>query len=296
MVDIVYAMVLYHSMTEAATLAAFPFQLGENVLQWYLNSDDSVRTSLNNLKQAFLKRFSPDKTLFDTNVLCIKQIPGENVDDYVARVIKQTAECDILAKMIVGIAIQGLRGPLAKIVMPQKPKSMEELREMTLLAEKTIKCTESPDESLTATIVGMQAEIANLSEKLNVASLAAISTINRGDSGTLQRQNNFQSQPRNANPNFVCFRCNRRNCDLSRCPAKNKICYNCNKIGHFDSACRLGRRSNRGQQNMNSRNQNNAYRRNQNHYPQEHQAYPIQQQSYPAISYDPNYQNPHNSR
>ncbi|CAG2254636.1 unnamed protein product [Mytilus edulis] len=208
--------VLYHSMTEAATLAAFPFQLGDNVLQWYLNSDDSVRTSLNNLKQAFLKRFSPDKTLFDTNVLCIKQIPGENVDDYVAMVIKQTAECDIPAKMIVGIAIQGLRGPLAKIVMPQKPKSMEELREMTLLAEKTIKCTESPDESLTATIVGMQAEVANLSEKLSVASLAAISTINRGDSGNSHRQTNFQSQPRNTNSNFICFRCNRRNCDISR--------------------------------------------------------------------------------
>ncbi|VDI57256.1 Hypothetical predicted protein [Mytilus galloprovincialis] len=107
------------------------FQLGDNVLQWYLNSDDSVCTSLNNLKQAFLKRFSPDKTLFDTNVLCIEQIPGENVDDYVAKVIKQTAEFDIPTKMIVGTPIQGLRGLLAKIVMPQKPKSMEELREMT---------------------------------------------------------------------------------------------------------------------------------------------------------------------
>ncbi|CAG2257576.1 unnamed protein product [Mytilus edulis] len=115
--------VLYHSMTE--------FQLGDNVLQWYLNSDDSVRTSLNNLKQAFLKRFSPDKTLFDTNVLCIEQIPSENVDDYVVRVIKQTAECVIPTKMIVGTAIQDLRGLLAKIIMPQKPKSMEELREMT---------------------------------------------------------------------------------------------------------------------------------------------------------------------
>ena len=35
-----------------------------------------------------------------------------------------------------------------------------------------------------------------------------------------------------------CFRCGRRSHDLSQCPAKEVVCYNCGVKGHFKRYCK----------------------------------------------------------
>ena len=120
---------------------------------------DSAKISLDSLNQAFLKRFSADRSIFDVNILQVKQSVNETVDDYVARIYTQTSDYNIPEEMLVDIAIQGLHAPLARIVMPQKSSTMEQFRELALLAQKTEKNTCLPQESITAAISGLEERI-----------------------------------------------------------------------------------------------------------------------------------------
>ena len=69
--------IAFYSMTESAALAAFPFYLEPIPQQWFMQLDDTVKTSLERLKAAFLKRFSVKKSNFDVNLLHIQQKANE---------------------------------------------------------------------------------------------------------------------------------------------------------------------------------------------------------------------------
>ena len=89
------AMVAYFGMSENTALSAFPFYLDTIPRQWYFQLSESVRSSLEALKLAFLERFQKRTTHFDINLFNIKQYMEETVDDYMARVSRLTTEYEL---------------------------------------------------------------------------------------------------------------------------------------------------------------------------------------------------------
>lgn len=188
----------YFGMTETAAIQAFPFQLGPQVLQWFLTIAEDQKSTLNALKRTFFKRFSPDST-FDVAILNIKQFTEESVEDYFARLHGRIFDAKIPERLAVGIALQGLRSQLAHIVMPQNPQTMDQVRTKALLAEKTIKATSTPNDSLHATLSSMEERLmSNLSAKLE-STLSAITVANENKEfrpyATRTYQNSFTNNP-----------------------------------------------------------------------------------------------------
>lgn len=168
---------LYFNMSELTALQAFPFQLSPQVLQWFLILGPEAKLSLAALKRAFLNRYAPDST-FDVGILNIKQFSEESVEDYFARFHCKIFESEIPEKLAVGLALQGLRSQLAHIVMPQNPQTIDEVRTKALLAERTVKATNSPNDTLNASLNLLEERLmANLSEKLE-STLSAITIAN----------------------------------------------------------------------------------------------------------------------
>ena len=65
------------------------------------------------------KRFAPDKSIYDVNLLHFKQINAETVDDFLTKVGQKTTEYDLPPNLLICITIQGLESSIAKIVMPK---------------------------------------------------------------------------------------------------------------------------------------------------------------------------------
>jgi len=146
--------------------------------------------------------------------------------------------------MLIGIVIQGLKPAIATIVMPQKRKTIE-VRNMALLADRTLRATQVPSESFTATISGLKDRLMqSLTLKLETK-LAAITlqtsrqNNNRQFSGSrfsnnrthFQSQNNYQYRPRPAyqeacnRSGRLCTGCGGFCIDRVKCPAQGQICY-----------------------------------------------------------------------
>ena len=270
--------VTYLCMSEQTALSNFAFHLEGVAFQWYFHQlADTAKSSLSTLKDAFFKRFSADKSIFDVNILQVKQSVSETVDDYVARIYTQTSDYNIPEEMLVGIAIQGLHAPLARIVMPQKPTNMEQFREFALLAQKTEKATCLPQESITAAISGLEERLmSNLTSRFE-ASISAVTANNANQKFTPQsqrpqfsnyrapnfghvRNHRFQNNPYGnqqrypspsrfpqyrprfqgppSTPQFSCPGCGGQCTVRTQCSAFGQQCRKCGKMNHFKRVCR----------------------------------------------------------
>lgn len=260
------AMVAYFNMSESAALSAFPFYLTDIPKQWYFQLNDTIKTSLETLKNSFLERFQKQKSSFDLNLLNLKQYKEEKVDDYMARVTRLTTEYDLPMHLLVGITIQGLKSELRQIVMPQSPDTLEKVRKLALVAEQTISSTETANASFAASIQQLEDRLmSSLSNKLE-ATAAAISNTNNSNFRNQSFQNRFsQNTQRNFRSNFLqhpnsnfnqnyskntfvkCQGCGGNCASRRNCRALGKLCLKCGKPDHFASVCRSSRRVNRTQ-------------------------------------------------
>ena len=176
-----------------------------------------------------------------------------------------------------GIAIQGLHAPLARIVMPQKPTNMEQFREFALLAQKTEKATCLPQESITAAISGLEERLmSNLTSRFE-ASISAVTANNANQKFTPQsqrpqfsnyrvpnfghvRNHRFQNNPYSnqqrypsparfpqyrprfqgppSTPQFSCPGCGGQCTVRTQCSAFGQQCRKCGKMNHFKRVCR----------------------------------------------------------
>ena len=107
----------FYKMSEEEAIHAFPFHLDDIPRQWFFALEESVKSNLPWLKNAFLKRFSVQKSNFDVNLFQIKQNPDETTENYLARVYQTTSEYDIPKYLLIDMTVQGLKSEVRKIVM-----------------------------------------------------------------------------------------------------------------------------------------------------------------------------------
>ena len=79
------------------------------------------------VKRSFLKRFAPDKSIFDVNLLHFKQINAETNDDFLTKVGQKTTEYDLPPNLLICITIQGLKSSITKSSC-QKPNKHEKIK------------------------------------------------------------------------------------------------------------------------------------------------------------------------
>ena len=201
------------------------------------------------------------------------------MDDYLVRIQTQTRDSGVPESLLVGIMFGGLRPDLAAIVMPQLPKTLQQLRSAATIAEKTVAITSTKQiVQLTAQVVNMASmedRIMHMLTDILNANVAAMSDLYANQqrpqqqywsqlphpqrqygSQTQQRRHNWASQPQHPSrfqrqdqyrqqttaPN--CVGCGRFCLNMQTCPELNAICRYCKLRGHYEQICRKAKRDN----------------------------------------------------
>jgi hypothetical protein len=126
-----------YDLPDHKVIDVFPFHLEENAKIWYDALPYEDKTNSNTIKILFQERFrEPDNSL-DLSVLQMKQNITESVSDYLSRIIKTASIKSIPDKILLSVALNCLRSDIKPFVVTQNPKTMEEIRQTAILAEKS---------------------------------------------------------------------------------------------------------------------------------------------------------------
>lgn len=106
-------------------------------LQWFTFLDPVKKTSLEMFKQAFFDRFKPSSPI-NKDLLRIQQQPGEGVEEYLYRVRKLATDSTMDELAVTELAKDGLHQRLRELVVPQRPSTLDQLREQAILAEDAV--------------------------------------------------------------------------------------------------------------------------------------------------------------
>ena len=118
---------------------------------WYGTLADEIKTNVNKLREAFFQRYR--KSNIESTLTNIKQGQTETMDDYIDRIIRESRDSGVPENILVG-----LRPDVAGIVMPQTPRTMQQLRSVASVAEKTLTVTNNRP------LTQLSVQVANLSK------------------------------------------------------------------------------------------------------------------------------------
>ena len=140
-----------------------PFYLKDHALAWFNSQPAEVTSDYNSLTAALKTRFNGNDGL-DTDYLLqtVQQGSNESVPDYFTRILSLTAQSDLGERYIKDAALRGLSKDLIRIVMPQNPKTLEELRQVAILAEQTLSATSEANVSVVNSDGGKMDELIEL--------------------------------------------------------------------------------------------------------------------------------------
>lgn len=127
------------------------FHLSDIAQQWYLALPPISKSTLVNLKEAFLVRFGKTRNNFDIDVRDIKQQLDETAEEYISRVQQLAGDEDIPPRMLVNLIAKGFKPEIAEKVLDKDPETIEDLFRISKRAESTLKITKS-DKSVIATL------------------------------------------------------------------------------------------------------------------------------------------------
>ena len=106
-------------MIELEAVFSISFYLTDIAENWYLLLDDNIKSSFQNLKQAFLQRFQIKKTKWFRTYKFkrIRRWNCQSIDSQNIRVQQKQ-------KLLVKLTYMGLKPAIQQIVLPQNPEWM----------------------------------------------------------------------------------------------------------------------------------------------------------------------------
>lgn len=106
-------------------------------LQWFTFLDPVKKSSMDIFKQAFFARFKPSSPI-NKDLMWIQQQPGEGVKEYFYRIQKLASDSTMDDSAVTELAKKGLHKRLRELLVPQRPTTLDHLREQAILAEDAV--------------------------------------------------------------------------------------------------------------------------------------------------------------
>jgi len=259
------------------------FQLSDEAAIWYATLAPEITNNLQRFKTAFLKRFTENERMLDLSILQTMQGPCENVREYLTRLAQTATNKNISEQILLAVGLNGLRPDIRKIVMNKEPANIEELRHHAILAEKSAVTGDNTLQSavnvMQSDLQAIKSELMNISqpEMMKTDSFTARNNnkpqirpqfeprqYNHPNSKSQnyynsRSQNYYNQNPRppmrsfprpqirqNQNtyqPSDRCGFCGMDRHTRNVCPARDKICHNCRRQGHFSRVCQQSKRT-----------------------------------------------------
>lgn len=215
----------------------FPFHISQYVADWYGTLEDRIKNNLDSLREAFFRRYR--KNNIEYTLTDIKQGQSENTDDFINRVIRETRDSGVPENILVGMMAGGLRPDLAGIVMPQTPRTIQHLRSIAAVAEKTLSVTNSqPLAQLSAQVANLTQMEDRLMDALSSKLNATVQSMSTPRTSRSTHHHLGTQQTRRSSCNY----CGRYCLNKESCPARFATCRFCKIKGHFENVCRKAKR------------------------------------------------------
>ena len=245
-----------------------PFQFRDHAMVWYESLPQDVKSDWETLTTQFKDRFNgSDGTNNDISLLSIKQNVDEPCASYFTRFSRAAAHKNIPEAILVGVVIKGLLPSLKKIVMPRDPQTIEDVRKLACLGERTLL------ETVAAPVAAADTAdtVAFLTGKLE--EVMAVNAELRHELKTRHSENSWRSAPPQQHGQHYqqrhqqkqgqyghrqqmpsqreqgrCGRCGGKFHPQLNCPAYNETCSYCKKPHHYRSECYKMKRDKANQQ------------------------------------------------
>ncbi|KAK3611282.1 hypothetical protein CHS0354_004931 [Potamilus streckersoni] len=143
----------FYDLSDEKALNAFPFQLKRHANVWYDTLPENVTHDWHLLVNDFKSRFHHDDVILDLPILQTHQGSSESVMDYLGRLFQTATNKPSSDQVLLAVALNGLKLSVKRIVINNNPANMAELRQATVLAEKSIATTDTTDLSALNTIL-----------------------------------------------------------------------------------------------------------------------------------------------
>ena len=244
---------IFMNLNEQRAALALPFFLKGVAKSWYESLQETQR-NLGLLKTAFINRFKNDGRV-ELNVLTVTQKKGESAEEYFSRFMDAAHGKELPENLKISIIMKGLLPEMISLVMPQNPRTLDDLRQAMVLAEETTK--------VSARTGGAEAAVAENSLKTElqflrsqISEVLAFQQSQKMERSTTNHAERY-ANPRPFQPQQYRHQANRENqtpwkCGFCggkqfhirlHCPASGKTCNFCKKKGHFQNECRSAKRT-----------------------------------------------------
>ena len=166
----------YKGYDDAKALSLFKALLDGGAGIWLESLQDDVKNVLAELVKAFEERYKSPELLHYKNareIFARKQLPNENVEDYIGIMRKLGKAIKADDKMVIYAILNGLPDHLATYTTRQKPETLDALLEAARTAEMTyVGTAKEPD--LSQQMAEMREEMKKLSSKWDKVTTATV--------------------------------------------------------------------------------------------------------------------------
>ena len=116
-----------------------PFYSRDHAKVWYDSLPADTKNNWRTLTNVFKDKFNgSDGLANEATILNIRQNAEESCASYFTRFTRATTNKNIPEAILAGVVLNGLRPEIKQIVMPQDPKTVEDVRKIACLGERTV--------------------------------------------------------------------------------------------------------------------------------------------------------------